>query len=177
VFVIDLIAAIENQRKPTEPQRTILRVLKERFEGKMLTKRVIEALREATGDDSIRDIRQYGHTEIEWGNYRYGGSSKAANAGMLSIARCEKNVYINTSEIRDMNHFYFEGTDFVNAQIDRILSMPEAVSDLASDIEAYRVAKAILDAARKQITAQCVQDAPFGMLHYEIDKLIDGEEK
>ena len=113
---------IRSKMESTEPQRTILRVMRERFTGKRFDKRVLAALREATGIQ-LRDVRHYGWTEIAWGPY--------GNAYTIMIARAEKNVYINPDWIEKENGRYYGALDERNARRQKSLNDEDGLSRLA----------------------------------------------
>jgi hypothetical protein len=174
-IMIDLHAILCGLIRPTEPQATMLRVLRERFQGKLLSKRVLDALKEATGDDTITDRRQYGMTHLEWGNYHWAKDNDPRPKGSLLLAHTVKSVYIDADDIVKRNPCYFEDAAENNAQIEDLLQHSDVIRDLERQIESYHALKVQLDELKGRILLRTAHGGTFGVLRYEIDKILDGE--
>jgi hypothetical protein len=118
---------IREKMEKTEPQNTILAYCKGEGNGKRLDKRFIAKLQELTGDNTIRDRRRYGMTNIVWGNYdRTGGNQ----GGSLTIAWSEVNVYIDGALIEEKNIAYFSALVERNKKREEALSQPLNMQNL-----------------------------------------------
>ncbi len=126
--------------EPNEPQDTILRVLKE-HDAKPLTVRVTRAINKALGWDgdgyyeSVRIVKRYGMTHIEWGTYKESAS--------LLIAHQEENVQVDAKDIEERNSAYFAAKDERNAS--RALITSDQIDELALAMAAFETAKQQLE--------------------------------
>lgn len=124
---------IANAIEEREPQNKILEALRA-FDGKRLDKRVEEKLRAICNDDSIRIIKRYSTTEIEWGGYSY---NRGNTGGLLVVAYQLKNVVIDVDYIKQKNPAYFDALDQRNAQRQELLAQPDKLEYMATTMQAY----------------------------------------
>jgi hypothetical protein len=157
--VREVIAASIEQ---TEPQFTILRVLREKYNGKRYDKRVEKALEEATGVDLLT-VKHYGWTEIQWRS----GADNCFHCGII-IARCEKNVVIDADYIERENPSYFSAAVERNEKRYALLDSESACERLTTLVNDYLEAEAKLLAAYEY-------GAPFHVVSYSIRKKLLGE--
>lgn len=129
---------ISNRIENAEPQETIMTVLKE-HEGKRLTKRHADALNAASPQYEFRIAKQYGMTHITWTETNSGPS------GELLISYNDKNVTIDTAEIRERNPSLFEGRERRNTDRNQQLKNTEKIKELASCIVLYNRTKSQLE--------------------------------
>jgi hypothetical protein len=100
---------IAGRIEPTEPQTTIIATLKKSFEGKQWTKRTVDALIQATGDDTIRLRKAYGMLHLDWGNWGRNTISDN-NGGTLLLAHSETSVCVDTADIVSRNPSFFSAS-------------------------------------------------------------------
>jgi hypothetical protein len=144
VNVIDIRKMIEDRIESTHPQNAILEFLAER-QGQKVDKRLIAKLQESI-DKSIKYIRGFPGTAIEWGGY---GSNGGLMGGCLVLSYNTKNVMINTAFIEENNPPYFAGVKKRNEERRKALDKPEDIAKLEEAIEQFveaaRVIKSLCD--------------------------------
>jgi len=122
--IVDVIKAA------VEPIDTIFKVLQEN-NGKRIDKRLIEKLRAATGDNSIRRRSEYGMTSICWNTISNG----------LICAYDVKNVYVDSAWIKEQNTWAFSARDERNRRRHNNLGNIEAIDNLVKATNALKEAK------------------------------------
>jgi len=137
---------IASRMEPSEPQETILKVLAE-HDGKRLTKKHIEAVAKAINDPSIRIIKQYGMTQIEWGCWT---QTDGKEGGRLLVAYSVTNVVIDVEDIKDKNPAYFVAREARNAKRQAAIESPKC-DELAKALEELKAAKKALQAAQENV--------------------------
>jgi molybdopterin converting factor small subunit len=157
--VVNLREIIAQEMEPTEPQDTILRVLKEEFEGKRLTVKVEERLRRATGDE-IRILKHHGWTDLV--SERYWANQGNKGGCCLMVARSETNVIIDTEWMERENARYFSALRERNARRQLLLSRPDLIDFAEHLIQQY------LDAKRdvQEHLLKDPEDELWGVLYY-----------
>ena len=146
-----IVSTILGSIEPTEPVDTIFRVLQEN-EGKRLDERLINKIRQATGDDSVRKSSDFGMARIIW---------KSSPSGFL-CAYAEKNVYIDSSWIKEHNTWAFEARDKRNINRKKDLENLEAIKELADSVNALKVAKVRYELALESFEDSIGLDSMMG---------------
>lgn len=127
---------IKSRIEPTEYLDKMLQLLQEN-EGKRIDLRLIKKLQAAMGDDSIRNVANFGMTQIVW---------QKAPTGLL-CAYAEKNVHVDSAWIKEKNTWAYEARDERNRKRHNDLGRVEAIQELANAANAFKVAKERLSIA------------------------------
>lgn len=155
-------SVIESSMEDTAKPDAILAYLKAR-EGKPITKRDVDKLRELLSDPTIYLSTRYGMTHLEWGGYYTSGGNKG---GCLTIASEDKNVRIDSARIEERNIAYFAAAKDRNAKRVSMLADDDGVRTLAEAIDAH-------NDAVKTIKGLTAWDEPFYVARFYIEPMLD----
>lgn len=152
---------IQAKMEDTATPDAILAYLKTR-EGKPITKRDVDKLKESLGDSTIYLSTRYGMTHLEWGNYHASGGRKG---GSLLLAYQDKNVRIDSSFVEAMNACYYAAARERNAQRAAVLANPELIARLATAMREH-------DESVRTIGELTGWDKPFHVARFEIRDML-----
>jgi len=139
----DLQAIMQGHTEDTDTPNKILAALRYN-DGKQLTKTTVKKMIEATGIEDLRIVKQFGMTNLGWGQSR-GGLTTTAHE--LLIAHREKNVVIDADWIEENNACFFRAARERNADRAMLLSDPSKLDEMAAAINEWRAACRRLKAA------------------------------
>ncbi len=140
---------IESRMEPTEPQNSILALLKAR-EGKRIDKRLIAMLNTAVPGHDIRLSLQYGMAKIAWGGWGLYDSGDVG--GALFLSGGTKNLCVNTADILERNCAYFSALVERNEKRRAALNSAYDLRILEEAINAYIQAR---DRLKERLSLDC----------------------
>ena len=119
---------LECDMEPNEPMQTILEVLKEN-NGKLLTKKIVDKIKDRIDCDSLAISRLYGMTHIVWHGSSEIGQRKDFYQILLSYN--EKNVYIDSNFVEEKNGWCFRAREQRNKKRKELLdsTFPERLDE------------------------------------------------
>lgn len=120
---------IRSNIEPNEPADSILAFLRT-IEGKKITQRHVEKLREQLHNQDVRLRKQYGMTFLHW-----------SKDDSLLLDHSETNVTIDIDRIFRHNAAYYSARDERNAVRRQALAQPAKCDELDKTIKAYNQAK------------------------------------
>jgi hypothetical protein len=154
----DLRRLIEESIEPTEPQDTILRVLKE-FEGKpcgpgavKTCKAIAGRLNAAAGRDDIHFSHMYGMTQIVW---------DGRNSGLL--LGHGSNVNVDTAFVAESGRGHFDILRERNARKLAILADPDLIPIAQSYVDTINL-------ARFNLKELCAYGAPLDVVSSIVER-------
>lgn len=99
-IITENIEQVENQYK-------VLAWVEAYGNGKLLGEPVLKKMKAATGIESLRIVRNYGMTNLEWGDYGYTKNTGVPGVSLL-LAHQTTNVYLDAVAMREKNPAYFD---------------------------------------------------------------------
>jgi hypothetical protein len=152
--------------EPNEPAESILQYFTANA-GRTFTKRNINALNLLIPGYEFRLSCEYGMAQIRWG-------ARSAGSSLLCAYTEHKTFAINPSTLREFNVGYLAGRVKRNEARRRLLTDERLLALAQADLQAWKDARAKLDAARARVDELWMNfDGPLHNERYTLEKLCD----